>query len=167
MGWYAMALVDVLEYIPTRHPGRSRLVDILRDLAKAVVKFRDGDTGLWYQIVDQGGRAGNYLEASASCMFAYCFAKGANNGYLDSTYFGIAREVFRAVTEQFVSVDARGCVDLHGTCRSAGLGGNPYRDGSFAYYISEPKRTNDMKGVGPFLLAAIELERGYLKGTVR
>jgi unsaturated rhamnogalacturonyl hydrolase len=93
-------------------------------------------------------------------MFAYAFAKGANKGYLDKSYLAKAKEIFRGVTTHLVTVDVRGFVDLHHTCQGAGLGGNPYRDGSYEYYISERRRTNDMKGYGPFLLAAIELERG-------
>jgi unsaturated rhamnogalacturonyl hydrolase len=125
-----------------------------------VLKHQDKKTHLWYQVVDQGGREGNYLEASASCMFAYAFAKGANKGYLDRQYLTRARETFRGVTKHLVTIDGRGFVDLHHTCQGAGLGGNPYRDGSYEYYISERQRTNDMKGYGPFLLAALELERG-------
>jgi unsaturated rhamnogalacturonyl hydrolase len=160
MGWYTMALVDVLEYYPAGDSRRTELITILQQLCDAVLKVRDEKTHLWYQVVDQGNREGNYFEASASCMFAYAFAKGANHGYLDGTFLAEAQQSFRGVVEHLVTVDAQGFVDLHGTCRGAGLGGNPYRDGSFEYYISEPRRTNDMKGLGPFLLAAIELEQG-------
>ena len=160
MGWYAMALVDVLDYFPEDHPRRHELVEILRALVRGVVKFQDTASALWYQVVDQGGKGGNYLEASASCMFAYGLAKGVNKGYLDHKYFEVAENAFQGVIDSLVTLTKDGYVDLHHTCRGAGLGGSPYRDGSYEYYISEPQRTNDMKGVGPFLLAAIELERG-------
>lgn len=160
IGWYAMALVDVLDYFPVNHPRRTELVEILRDLAESLLEFRDEKTGLWYQVLDQGKREGNYLEASASCMFAFSFAKGANKGYLGPKFHTEAARTFDGIVENLVTVDANGFVDLHGTCRSAGLGGAPYRDGSFEYYISEPKRLNDKKGVAPFLRAAIELEKG-------
>lgn len=159
IGWYAMALVDVLDYIPKDHPRRSELLPILQKLAAGLLKHQDKKTQLWYQVVDQGTREGNYLEASASCMFAYAFAKGANMGYLDKKYLERARGIFHGVTDNLVTVDARGFVDLHHTCQGAGLGGNPYRDGSYEYYIGERQRTNDMKGYGPFLLAALELEK--------
>jgi unsaturated rhamnogalacturonyl hydrolase len=158
MGWYAMALVDVLDFFPADHPKRAELVAILQDLSRAVLAFRNEKTHLWYQVVDQHEREGNYFETSASCMFAYCFAKGVAGGYLSPGYRAAAEETFRGVIEQKVTIDRHGYVDLHGTCRGAGLGGIPYRDGSFAYYVGEPQRTNDMKGVGPFLLAAIALE---------
>jgi unsaturated rhamnogalacturonyl hydrolase len=158
MGWYAMGLVDVLDDVPQDHPERERLVNIIRDLLQSLVTFQDDKTGLWYQVIDQGDRAGNYLEASATCMFVYSMAKGVNKGYLDPHFLETARRAFQGVTEHLVTVDSQGFVDLHQICRSAGLGGNPYRDGSYEYYISEPQRTNDMKGYGPFLLAAIELE---------
>ena len=158
MGWYAMGLVDVLDYFPEDHPKRNRLVEIFENLAGAVSRFQDKETGLWYQVVDQGGREGNYLEASASCMFAYSLAKGVNRELLPSAYLENARRGFQGITKNFVSVDDNGFIDLHQICRGAGLGGKPYRDGSFEYYISEPTRLNDMKGYGSFLLAAIQLE---------
>jgi unsaturated rhamnogalacturonyl hydrolase len=160
MGWYAMALVDVLDFLPENHPRRHELVSILRSLSAALLKFQDKKTHLWYQVLDQGGREGNYLEASASCMLAYVSAKGANKGYLGRKYFQIAKETFRGIVQNLVTVDANGFVDLHHTCQGAGLGGQPYRDGSYEYYVSEPQRTNDMKGYGSFLLAAIELQKG-------
>ncbi len=159
MGWFAMGLVDVLDYFPEDQHQRSNLVQILNDLAEAITRFQDSKSGVWYQVVDQGEREGNYLEASASCMFAYTLAKGVNRELLPPAFLDNARRAFNGITEHFVSVDENGFVDLHQICRSAGLGGNPYRDGSFEYYISEPKRLNDMKGYGSFLLAAIEIEK--------
>ena len=159
IGWYAMAIVDVLDYIPMDHPRRKELLPVLRKVCAGLLKHQDKKTHLWYQVLDQGRREGNYLEASASCMFAYAFAKGANKGYLDKSYLAKAKAIFRGVTTHLVSIDASGFVDLHHTCQGAGLGGNPYRDGSYDYYIGERQRTNDMKGYGPFLLAALELEK--------
>jgi unsaturated rhamnogalacturonyl hydrolase len=164
IGWYAMALVDVLDDFPPERPARSELIGILRRLARGVAAYQDSTSGLWFQVVDQPGRSGNYREASASLMFAYTFAKGAARGYLGAEYLDRARRAFRGALDSLVTVDADGMVDLHGTCRGAGLGGNPYRDGSFEYYVSEPRRMNDMKGVGPFLRAAIELERSQRGG---
>jgi unsaturated rhamnogalacturonyl hydrolase len=92
-------------------------------------------------------------------MFAYAFARGAHQGYLDRRYEEIARRAFRGLTGHLTTIEPSGFVNLIGTCKGAGLGGNPYRDGSYAYYIGEPRRTNDLKGLGSFLLAAIELER--------
>jgi len=159
MGWYMMALVDVLDFVPAGHPRRAELIGILRDLSAALLRFRDPDTKLWYQVVDRGGRPGNYLESSASAMFVYALAKGANKGYLENA-FAAAKESFQGLTANLASVDPRGFVDLHRTCRGAGLGGTPYRDGTYAYYVSVPNVTNDMKGIGAFLLAAIEIEKG-------
>jgi unsaturated rhamnogalacturonyl hydrolase len=156
-----MALVDVLDVLPADHPGREQLLSILRGLAPALLRFRDPGSHLWYQVVDQGNREGNYLEASASAMFAYGFARGANRGYLPPEYRTAAESTFAGLTSNMVTQHPDGSVDLRGTCRSAGLGNKPYRDGSFAYYISEPQRVNDMKGLGPLLLAAIELEQDH------
>lgn len=163
MGWYAMALVDVLDFFPRSHKGRKEIVAILNRIAEALIKVQDAKTGLWYQVTNMPGREGNYLEASASCMFAYALAKGANKGYLKKHYLDNSEKAFKGIIENLVTVKGDN-VDLHQTCRSAGLGGNPYRDGSFEYYISEPKKTNDLKGYGPFLMAAVELEKaGLLK----
>jgi unsaturated rhamnogalacturonyl hydrolase len=158
MGWYGMGLVDVLEILPRDYPGRADLVGILRRLAEALLRHRDPASKLWYQVVDLGGREGNYLEASASAMYAYVFARGAKHGDLPAMYLDAARESFRGILERLVTVDERGLVSLHDVCQVAGLGGKPYRDGSFGYYVGEPKRVNDFKGYGPFLFAALELE---------
>ncbi|MBK7256303.1 MAG: glycoside hydrolase family 88 protein [Ignavibacteriae bacterium] len=163
MGWYMMALVDVLDILPPAHPGRAELIALLRDAAPGIANHQDPATGLWWQVTDQPGREGNYLEASGSAMFAYAFARGVQRGWLDPAYGVKAKAAFEGLTTRLVTVSPEGFVDLHETCRSAGLGGKPYRDGSYAYYISEPRRLNDFKGVGPFLLAAIALEEGWTK----
>lgn len=158
IGWYMMALVDVLEYLPQEHPRRGELEVLLRDVSDAVLKFRDERTRLWMQVTDQGHREGNYPEASASCMFVYAFAKGVREGVLGESFLTAATESFEAVVALLTTTSQEGYIDLRGTCRGAGLGGTPYRDGSYEYYIGEPQRTNDLKGIGAFLLAAIELE---------
>lgn len=160
LGWYIMGLVDVLEYFPEKHPKRKDLVALLNDVAAGLLKYRDKETGLWYLVLDQGKRPGNYFESSSACMFTYAFAKGASRGYLDRKYFRAAERSFKGILFHHVSIDKNGLVDLHDTIKGAGLGGTPYRDGTFSYYASERRRTNDMKGIGPFLLAAIELEKG-------
>lgn len=167
LGWYMMAIVDVMEYLPADHPKRERIINIFKNLTESLLKFRDQKTGLWYQVIDQGERKGNYLEASASLMFAFSFAKGANNGYLQPQFLATAEETFNGVVHHLASIEGDGFVDLHYTCRGAGLGGNPYRDGSFEYYVNEPVRMNDMKGYGPFLRAAIEIEKGKAAQTAR
>ncbi|RPH33600.1 glycoside hydrolase family 88 protein, partial [bacterium] len=163
MGWYAMGLVDVLDYFPSDHPRRGELIRIFRELSGALLAFQDSATGMWYQVVDQAGRPENYLESSASAMFAYAFAKGANKQYLEERFFAAAERAMQGIRQQCVSVDEAGHVNLKDTCKGAGLGGNPYRDGSYAYYVSVPRATNDMKGIGPLLLAAMEIERGTIR----
>jgi unsaturated rhamnogalacturonyl hydrolase len=158
MGWYAMALVDVLEALPSDHPGRPRLISILRDLSVSLLRYRDSGSRMWYQIVDKPGEPGNYPETSSSCMFAYAFARGARRGYLEESFLGAARETMDGVIKRAIHVGPDGTVSLTGTCRSAGLGGTLYRDGSYSYYISEPQRTNDLKGLGAFLMAMNEIE---------
>jgi unsaturated rhamnogalacturonyl hydrolase len=158
MGWYAMALVDTLDQFPEHHPQRVALLGILKRLVTAVEKYQDKESGLWYQVVDKGGAKGNYLEASASCMFVYALARGVRQGYLPATYLGVARKAYQGITNRFIETEAGGQLDLKGTVSVAGLGGNPYRDGSYEYYLSETVVTNDPKGVGAFLLASVEME---------
>ncbi len=158
IGWYAMALVDVLDSLPSTHPARGTIVAILQRTVEAVVRVQDEASGVWFQILDQDQRDGNYLESSASCMFVYALAKGVRQGWLDAGYSSVAKSAYTGIIREFVTVDERGMVSLTGTCAGAGLGGNPYRDGSFEYYVSEPVVTNDRKGIGPFLMASVQME---------
>lgn len=158
MGWYAMALVDTLDYFPQDHPQRGALIGILKRLAVAVQKYQEPKSGLWYQVLDKGGEKGNYLEASVSCMFTYALAKGVRKGYLPGPYLRVAQKGYRGVVSRFIKTDPGGQVNLEGTVSVGGLGGNPYRDGSYEYYLSEKVVTNDPKGVGAFLMASKEME---------
>ena len=158
MGWYAMALVDVLDYFPEDHPKRELLIDYLNQLAIALTSVQD-ESGLWYQVTDMGDREGNYLEASGSSMFAYALAKGAKKGYLPATYLDVANKAFDGLTNLLIKVDEDGEIHLTDVCAVAGLGGNPYRDGSYEYYVNERRQDNDPKGTGPFIMAALELDR--------
>lgn len=159
MGWYGMAMVDVLDYFPADHPGRKRLIQYLNQYAEAIHKVRDPKTGLWYQVLDKGGEKGNYLESSGSSMFVYTLAKGAKRGYLPKTYLEIARNSYNGILKNLVTVEADGTVNLNQACAVAGLGGNPYRDGSYEYYVNEKIRSNDPKATGPFILASLQLDK--------
>jgi len=158
MGWLMMALVDVLDYFPLEHPERKNLEIMFVNLSESLKKFRDEKTMLWYQVVDQGSREHNYIETSSSLMFIYSYAKGANKNYLPKEYFQIAEESYKSLMNNFVKFDDDGLIYLQNTVSVGGLGGNPYRDGSFEYYTSEPIRINDFKGYGPLLLVSIELK---------
>lgn len=159
IGWFMMALVDVLDFIPEDHPDRESIKTIFIDLADNLMKYRDEGIKLWYQVIDQKEREGNYVETSSSLMFIYSFAKGVNNQYLPDHFLQIAEESFKSVMENFILFDENENLYLQNTVSVGGLGGNPYRDGSFEYYISEPVRVNDFKGYGPLMLAAIELSK--------
>ncbi|WP_341939422.1 glycoside hydrolase family 88/105 protein [Marinimicrobium sp. C2-29] len=158
MGWYAMALVDTLDHFPEDHPERQDLIDILNRLAEGLVRHQH-ESGLWYQVTDQGDRYGNYLEASGSSMFVYALAKGERKGYLAGKYRQAAERGFEGLVEQLVEVEQSNEVHLTQICGSAGLGNEPYRPGTFDYYIGEAIRVDDPHGVGPFILASLEIER--------
>jgi unsaturated rhamnogalacturonyl hydrolase len=158
-GWYMMALVDVLDYLPENHPQRGAVIEKLNKLSEALLKVQDEKNGLWYQVLDVGGHEGNYIEASGSAMFIYTFAKGAKKGYLPGKYLNIAENAFDSLIENLVIQDEDGYPTLTNTCGACGLGGSPYRMGDYEYYISEHQIDNDQKGVAPVILAAIELNR--------
>jgi len=158
MGWYGMAMVDVLDFLPENHSGRERIITYLNQFAEAITKVQD-KSGLWYQVIDQGDRDGNYLEATGTSMFTYAFAKGVHKGYLDKKYLAVAEKAYAGLIDNLVSVEENGLVNLNKCCGVAGLGGNPYRDGSYEYYINEIIRSNDPKGTGPFILASLELNK--------
>ncbi len=159
MGWYGMAIVDVLDFLPENHPGRTKLISYLKSYSEAVAKVQDTKTGLWYQVLDKGGEKGNYLEASASSMFVYTFAKASRKGYLPSSYKMIAKKGYNGILKNLITVEKNGTVNLNKNCAVAGLGGTPYRSGTYDYYVNEEIRSNDPKGTGPFILASLELEK--------
>ncbi|HSJ55349.1 MAG TPA: glycoside hydrolase family 88 protein [Anaerolineae bacterium] len=159
VGWYLMAIVDVLDYMPLHHPRRDELLAIFGRVAAAVAAVQDPSTGVWYQVLDQGERPGNYLESSASCMFVYAIAKGVRKGYLDPECLWVARRGHEGILARFVTVGGDGSVSLGGICAVAGLGGTPFRDGSFEYYAGEKVVENELKGVGAFVMAGIEMEQ--------
>ena len=158
MGWYASALVDVLDYFPENHPKRKELIAILNRLVIAIEKQQD-KMGLWKDVMNYNGPGyqKNYFESSATCQFVYSIAKGVRKGYLPSSKVAIATKGYYGIISKFIELkDSQ--VNLHGTVKVSGLGGNPYRDGSFEYYMSEPVIVNDAKGIGAFLLASNEME---------
>jgi len=158
-GWYAMGLVDALDYFPANHPKRAALLAILNRLAVAIANYQDKSTGVWYQVLDKAGQKDNYLESSASCMFVYTLAKGVREGYLPAKYQAVAQKGYDGIIKQFIETGANGLVNIKGVCGAVGLGGNPYRDGSYQYYTSERPVVNETKGVGSFMLASTEMER--------
>lgn len=161
-GWYVMALVDVLDFLPENHPARKDIIATLDKAARGIVKWQDAQSGVWWQVMDQAGREGNYQEATASAMFVYALAKGVNRGYLSRDYLPAIDKGYAGILKNFVRDDGAGKWSLTKCCSVAGLcftnaAGIP-RDGSFTYYISEPIVDNDLKGVGPFILAGIEIQ---------
>lgn len=155
IGWYAMAVVDALDYFPENHPKRNELITILNDLFVALKPFQDTETGLWSQVVDQPKREGNYGEASGTAMISYAMAKAVNKGYTDKSYKKTAQKAFDGLVDNLIEVEENGLINLTKVCAVAGLSTD--RPGTFEYYINEKIRTNDPKGTGPFILAALEL----------
>ncbi|MBK8811877.1 MAG: glycoside hydrolase family 88 protein [Acidobacteria bacterium] len=157
MGWYAIALTDVLDHFPKDHPRRQELVSIFDRLAKAITRYQDKD-GLWWDIIDLPGKGKNYHESSCAAMFVYALAKGVRQGNLAPGYLATVNKGWAGIKKEFIKLRPDGFLDWEGTVSVSGLGGNPYRDGSFDYYMSEKLRTNDAKGLGPAVMAALEIE---------
>lgn len=158
IGWYFMALVDVMDFVPESHPQREEMILTIQGLARALANYQD-ESGLWYQVVDMGDREGNYLEASASSMFMYSYAKAVNRGYIDQLYRQVALKAFDGLTEKLIVEQSDGSLSMTNCCAVAGLGATSRRDGSFEYYISEPIRDNDAKATAPFIMGCIELDK--------
>jgi len=157
VGWWAMAQVDTLDFLPQDHPGRAEIIAHIKKTADGIVKHQDAASGLWWQVLDKGGKEGNYLEATASAMFVYSMAKAVNNGYLSRDYVPAILKGYDGIINKLIKTDGAGQISLTKCCSVAGLGYG--RDGSYAYYLREPVIDNDLKGVGPFILAGIELQK--------
>ena len=158
IGWWFMALVDVLDFIPQNHPQRSDLIQIIQGLADTLPNYQDTN-GLWYQVLDKPDYEGNYHEASASSMFMYSYAKAVKKGYLDEKYLAIAEKAYEGLMETLIVENNDGTLTLTQCCAVSGLGGHPYRDGSVEYYVNERVRDNDAKATGPFIMGCLYLGR--------
>jgi unsaturated rhamnogalacturonyl hydrolase len=154
MGWYAMALVDVLDWLPADHSGRKEVQSILQSLCVSLLKYQDRDTGMWYQIVDKATAPRNYVETSCSLMFAYAMARGAQRGWLGPEYLDHARRAARGVLNREVDLLPNNRMDIRGTVTVGSLGGN---GGFYDYYVSVPVTTNDQKSLGAFMYLSLAL----------
>ncbi|MDL2304111.1 glycoside hydrolase family 88 protein [Bacteroides sp. OttesenSCG-928-D19] len=163
LGWYAMAIVDALDFIPENQPSRDEVLDILNNIATQLKKIQDKKTGLWYQVLDKSGAKGNYLESSCSAMFIYSLFKAVRMGYIDASYRDLAEKAFKGFIKEFVEYDKDGLMNITRACAVAGLGGKENRSGTFEYYINEQIRANDPKVVGPFIMAVLEREKNGLE----
>jgi unsaturated rhamnogalacturonyl hydrolase len=164
IGWYGMAIVDSLDFMPVSQPEIDEIVGILKRVADGAVRWQDPKTGVWWQIPNLGTRSGNYLESSGSSMFVYLLAKGVNKGYLPrEKYEAAILKGYQGLLDQFIKTNSGGGIRLTSVCAGAGLGytmaNGRARDGSFEYYMAEPVVDNDPKGTGPFILAGLEVQR--------
>ena len=182
-GWYTMALIEILDAMPQDYARRGELIDLLQKDFDAILKWQDKKTGLWYQVMDSPGREGNYLESTCSAMFTYALLKAHRLGYVGDKYFNAGLKAYKGMIKEFIKVNPDQTISLTHCCSVAGLGPaaipevieamkrvnpkgtvkeNRRRDGSYAYYLDEPVRENDGKGIGPFIWASLEMEAlGY------
>lgn len=160
IGWFCISLVDNIDYIDDEDE-RKKLCEIFAEAIDGISQYADPETGMFYQVVDQGAREGNYLETSGSSMIAYAMMKGARLGIIDKKYSDMGKKTFDGICKKYLTVSEDGDLNLGGICLVAGLGpeDNRRRDGSYEYYISEPVVENDAKGVAPFVLCYTEIKR--------
>ena len=158
MGWYVMALVDVLDWMPEDHPARPDMLGMLHSILETLPKYADEKTGMWYQVLDCPGREGNYIESTCSAMFTYAYLKAVEKGY-EPQYAKYAKRLYRNLVKTFIREEADGTITLTQCCAVAGLGGKENRSGDYEYYIHEKITENDPKGVGPFIWASLIYER--------
>ena len=159
-GWFTVALADIIGYLP-EGGERTELCGIFREVIEGLSRYADPETGMYWQVVDCGGREGNYLETSGSSMIAYAMMKGAGLVVLDKSFSVLGKKTFDGICKKYLKIGEDGGLELGGICLVAGLGpeDNRRRDGSYEYYISEPVVENDAKGVAPFLLCYTEVKR--------
>ena len=157
-GWYAVALVEVLDHLPSKHPGRQELIGQLNYFLEVLPKWADKETGMWYQVLDCPDREGNYQEATCSIMFIYAFLKGLRMGYIDDSHKDYILGLYPKFIDRFIRENEDGTISMTDCCAVGGLGGKQMRKGDFEYYLSEPIIENDCKGVGPFIWASLEWE---------
>ena len=166
LGWYVMAMTECLDAMPEDYARRGEIITLLNKAMKSVVKYQDKKTGVWYDVMDVKDPR-NYLESTASSMFAYVLLKGYRKGYLGKEYQEAGIKAYEGILNNFIQVNPDKTISLTRCCAVSGLGPGPgpyvkkpnfKRDGSFDYYMSEPIRDNDAKGVGPFIWASLEME---------
>ncbi|MEU5974405.1 glycoside hydrolase family 88 protein [Streptomyces sp. NPDC047315] len=144
VGWYSMALVNVLDAIGPNHPRRARLLTLLRQLATGIERYQDPATGRWFQVVDKGAQPGNWTETSCSSMFTYALSRSAQQGYVDARYAQVAQRGYEGVLDR-ISLGSDGRTNL----AEISVGTNV---GDFGYYVRRERRTNDLHGLGAFLI---------------
>lgn len=159
IGWYTIALVDVYSLIEDE-TIKTRFKELIEITLSGIYEYIDEESNMFYQVVDQGAREGNYLETSGSLMISYASLKAARLGAIDSKYQELGKNVFHGVCKKYLT-NVKGDLNLGGICITAGLGpeNNTKRDGSFEYYISEEVVENDAKGVAPLVMAYTELKK--------
>ncbi len=159
LGWYGMACVDALDFIPQHEVGRDSVITILNNIARMIKNRQDNKSGVWYQVIDRSGDKGNYLESSCSTMFVYTLLKAIRKGYISKEYLPVAEKGYKGIIKTFIREEENGNIKIINACAVAGLGGSNYRMGDYNYYINEKIRDNDAKAVAPFIMASLEWEK--------
>ena len=148
VGWVPAAIVDILDYIPLDYPKRKEMIAALNELLTAVCEYQDKETGLWYQVINRGNDEKNWLETSCSCLFAYAMAKGVRKGYMPELYINNARRAYEGVLKH--TRLENNLLFLDDICIGTGVM-------NYEGYLQRPTSTNDLHGVGAFVLMCCEI----------
>ncbi|WP_088102788.1 glycoside hydrolase family 88/105 protein [Halalkalibacter urbisdiaboli] len=150
LGWYGLAVVDIISLLPENHPKRAELITVIEDYVKSLVKYQDEETGLWYQVVDKGEREDNWLETSCTSLYVYTIAKAVNEGYIDESYFAAAKKGYEGIINHKIEEQEDGSLSLTGICIGTSIG-------VYDYYVERETSENDLHGVGAFVLASMQI----------
>lgn len=150
MGWFVVAMVEILDYLPLDYPHRQEFVDAELSLLQAILKFRDEETGLWYQVVDRGDHEKNWLETSCSALYTYALAKCIRLGLVDGSYKDTLTKAYEGVLRKIdIEGDKLFVTDV---CIGTGFG-------DLDFYLERPTVVNDLHGMGAFILMCTEVHR--------
>jgi unsaturated rhamnogalacturonyl hydrolase len=162
VGSFAVAATDTYAELPPAHRGRGQLADMIGELARSIMRWQDPATGVWWQVMDQPGRDGNWPEAAASCLLARTLAAAARHAAVPGAA-AAARRAWDGIVARFLGADADARPVLHGCTPPVELGGSPYRDGSFSCYADAPALDDEPTGTAAFITASLEIDTPDLR----
>lgn len=153
VGWYAVAILDMLDYIPEEHPAVGRLKAIEADLLKSLAKYQDDKTGMWFEVLDKPEREDNWVETSCSCLFTYSYAKALRMGVIGKEFADVLEKAYNGIIN-ILYYDEEGYLVVDNVCVGCCI-----EDGTYQHYIEQKKSKNDLHGMGAFTLMCAEMQR--------
>ena len=153
VGWYAVAILDILDYIPSDHPKAEKLREIERDLLKSLIKYQDKKTGMWFEVLDKPEREDNWVESSCTNLFIYSYAKAIRTGVIGKEYDDVLKRAYKGI-EDSLYFDDEGYLVIDNVCI-----GTCIDEGTYEHYINRETIKNDLHGAGAFILMCAEMQK--------